>query len=336
VKLTKIKKMKKLVFAFILLIINSLAHAQVKKEAVRSTDFERLMVLEDSIARLAKIAVQDSLVEDRQAANDRLLPLMREALALPNAFNFPFSKVENMSIQQPKDGAFRIFTWQLYVDSVTYQYFGFIQLNRSKPTVYELKNAISDMSKPESQSLTTDRWFGCVYYNLKEYKTQDGMNYLLFGYNANNADEHIKVCDVLVLRGANVRFGAPVFEVADIAGRKKERLNRIVLTYAADVVVRLNYDAEMGCVIHDHLEEMASKNPNLPFTYVPDGTYEAFELKKEIWQHLDKVPTQVLSDGQAPRPTPILNKKGKMTKEDVKNFKFPTKEEQDEQFKIKN
>ena len=149
------------------------------------------------------------------------------------------------------------------------------------------------------------------------------MKYLLFGYNANNADERIKVCDVLVLRGPNVRFGAPVFEVSDVAGRKKERLNRLVLTYSADVVVRLNYDNELGFVIHDHLEAMASKNPNLPFTYVPDGTYEAFQLKKETWEHLDKVPNLKLGDGNAPRPTPILDKKGKMSAEEIKNFKFP-------------
>lgn len=328
--------MKKLVFVFIALIFINLASAQTKREAGRSADYDRLTVLEDSIARLAKIAVQDSLPEDRQVANDRLLLLMREALALPNAFAFPFSKIENMSIQQPKDGTFRLFTWQLCVDENTYRYFGFLQLNRSKPVFYELNNALSDISKPEKETLETDRWFGCVYYNLKEFKTKDGMKYLLFGYNANNADEHIKVCDVLVLRGSTARFGAPVFEIADIAGRKKERLHRLVLTYAADVVVRLNFDAELGFIIHDHLQEIAAKNPNQPFTYVPDGTYESFELKKDIWEHVDKVPTQVLSDGQAPRPTPILDKKRKMTKEDVKGFKFPTKEEQDEQSKIKN
>lgn len=328
--------MKKLVFVFIALIINHLATAQTKREAGRSADYERLVVLEDAIARLAKIAVQDSLSEDRQAANDRLLPLVREALSLPSAFTYPFSKIENLSIQQPKDGAFRLFTWQLCLDENTYKYYGFLQLNRSKPLVYELNNASADMSKPEKESLDIDRWFGCVYYNLKEFKTKEGMKYLLFGYNANNADEHIKLCDVLVLRGSAARFGAPVFEVADIAGRKKERLHRLVLTYAADVVVRLNFDEELGFIIHDHLQEMASSNPNLPFVYVPDGTYESFELKKDTWEHVDKVPTDVLSDGQAPRPKPILDKKRRMTKDDVKNFKFPTKEEQDEQFKIKN
>lgn len=315
--------MKKLIFAFILLTINQLATAQIKSDASKNGAFDHLAALEDSIATLAKTAVQDTLLTTRQAAQDRLLPLMREALALPNAFNYPFSKIENISIQQPKDGAFRVFTWQLFIDENNYQYFGFLQLNRSKPTVFELTNNVSDITRPEKEVLTTDRWFGCVYYNLKEFKTKDGMKYLLFGYNANTADERIKVCDVLTLRGPNVRFGAPVFEVADVAGRKKERLNRLVLTYSADVVVRLNYDDELGFLIHDHLEPMASKNPNLPFTYVPDGTYEAFELKKETWEHVDKVPNLKLGDGNAPRPTPILDKKGKMSRDEIRDFKFP-------------
>jgi hypothetical protein len=311
--------MKKLVFVFILLIINNLASAQIKSSA-----FERLAVLEDSIVALSQFVIQDTTSSElRQAAQNRLLPLMRQALAMPNSFGYPFSKIENISIKQPKDGAFRVFTWQLQIDINNYQYFGFLQLNNSKSTVYELNNNVADITRPEKETLTTDRWFGCIYYNLKEFKTKDGMKYLLFGYNANNADEHIKVCDVLILRGPNVRFGSPVFEVADIPGRKKERLNRLVLTYSSDVVVRLNFDNELGFIIHDHLETMASKNPNLPFTYVPDGTYESFELKKDIWEHVDKVPTDVLKDGEAPRPTPILDKKGKMTREEVKNFQFP-------------
>jgi hypothetical protein len=38
---------------------------------------------------------------------------------------------------------------------------------------------------------------------------------------------------------------------------------------------------------------------------------------------VDKVPTQVLKDGEAPRPEPILNKKGRMTRQEIKDFKFP-------------
>ena len=162
--------MKKLVFAFILLIINQLATAQIKSDTPQNAGFDRLLVLEDSIARLAQIAVQDTLLDERQAANARLLPLMREALSLPNAFNYPFSKIENISIQQPKDAAFRVFTWQLFIDENNYQYFGFLQLNRSKPTVFELNNNVADVSRPEKEILTTDRWFGCVYYNLRPKK----------------------------------------------------------------------------------------------------------------------------------------------------------------------
>lgn len=307
----------------LLVFISSVVFAQKPASAITPSDLKHLILLEDSINHLAQIAVQDSFHENRIAANERLLPLIRTALAIPNSFNYPFSNIPNISIQQPEDKAFRVFTWQLSPKENTYKYFGFIQLNRSKSTSYELNDKAYEIDNPDKQPLTTDNWFGCLYYNIKSFDSKDGIKYLLFGYNGNNADEKIKVCEVLVLRGGAVRFGSPVFEVNDIAGQRKTTLHRLVLTYAADVVVRLNYDAEMGVIIHDHLEQMASKNPDLPFTYVPDGTYEAFELKKQVWQHIDKIPNLIVSE--PPRPKPILGvKKTKIVdKEEAKSFKFP-------------
>ena len=315
---------RNIIFLFNLLIFNDLAVAQKPAADIKPADLKLLTTLEDSMSRLAQIAVQDSVEENRRAANEQLLPLIRQALAVSNSFNYAFSKLENISIQQPSDRAFRLFTWQLFVDENHYQYLGFVQLNRSKSTVYELTDASRDLSKPERDVLTTDRWFGAVYYNLKEFKTKDGMKYLLFGYNASNADEHIKVADVLILRGGQIKFGAPVFEVADIKGVRATKFNRLILTYSAEASVRLNFDNELGILIHDHLEQIAAKNPNIPFTFVPDGTYEAFELQKTgVWSHVDKLENTTMSE--APRPQPILNnsKRKVVTKEEAKNFKFP-------------
>ena len=89
--------MKQLLFLSILLITNGLATAQIKQNANSSVAYDRLAVIEDSMAQLAKIAVQDTVLAQRQAANERLLPLMRTALSLPNAFAYPFEKVENSS-----------------------------------------------------------------------------------------------------------------------------------------------------------------------------------------------------------------------------------------------
>ena len=269
------------IYLIVFLFANALT-AQTQKPTIKPADFKRLQELEVLIADLARTAVQDTLVNTRLVANGQMIPLIKEALTIPNSFNYAFTKIENISIQQPQDGTFRILTWQLYINDDEYKYFGYVQLNRPKPPIIELSDASQNLKDSDKESLTPDRWFGAVYYNLKEFKTNDGMKYLLFGFNANDKNEKIKLLDVLVLRGGQVRFGSPVLEVADIQGVRKQKLHRLILNYSAEATMRLNFDPEMNIIIHDHLEQMASKTSSLPFTYVPDGTYEAFQLHKNL------------------------------------------------------
>ena len=299
--------------------------AQKKAADIAPDDWARLVRLEDTLAKLTHIVVADTNYDRRLAANNQILPFFREALNIPNAFNYPFSKLVDLSIQTPEDQTFRVFTWQFFEDYNTYKYFGIIQLNRSKPTFYELFDQSRSLSNVEKEPLSPERWLGCIYYNLKSFKSKDGIRYLLFGYNANDENERIKLIEVLTVKGGQVRFGAPIFEVGDIKGQKKERFHRLVLTYSAEASMRLNYDAEMKMIVHDHLQPIASKNKDIPFVNVPDGTYEAFQYHKDgVWRHIDQLETQVLKE--APRPKPVLGgqKKPKVVdKEEAKNFKFP-------------
>ena len=91
-------RMKKIVVIAILLIINNLAFSQSKSGDVKQVDLDKLSVLEDSIVSLSRTAVTDSIAENRIAAQDKLLPLMREALAVNNSFNYAFSKIESISL----------------------------------------------------------------------------------------------------------------------------------------------------------------------------------------------------------------------------------------------
>jgi hypothetical protein len=321
--------MKPLLICFILLVSQSAAFAQ-KTNPIKPADLKRLEQLEDTIAMLAKITVQDTLVTKRLLANGRMIPLLKEALTIANSFNYAFTKIENISIQRPVDGLFRMFTWQLYINDNEYKYFGYVQLNRTKPTIVELSDMSRKLENIDKEALTPDHWFGAVYYNMKEFKTKDGMKYLLFGYNANDSLERIKVLDVLTLRGGQIKFGAPVLEVADIKGVKKQKLHRLLLNYSAEASMRLNFDPELNIVIHDHLEKIATKNPNLPFTYVPDGTYEAFELQKDgTWSHVDKLANTEMQ--VAPRPKPTLNSRNRVkdAKANAQKFEWPKEVKKD-------
>ena len=322
--------MKPVIFSFILFVCQSAIFAQKPAGDIKPADFKKLQELEDSIAAIAKIAVQDTLLNNRLLANGQMIPLLKEALSIPNAFNYAFTKIENIAIQKPTDGAFRIFTWQLYISDDEYKYFGYVQINRAKPTIIELNDASRQLEDTEKQALDPDRWFGALYYNIKEFKTKDGMKYLLFGYNAHDRFEKIKLCDVLVLRGGQIKFGSPVFEIADIQGVRKQKLHRLILNYSAEAAIRLNYDPEMNIVVHDHLEKMATKTSSLPFTYVPDGTYEAFELQKDgLWSHVDKLATTDMDE--APRPKPTLNSRNrvKSAKTNAQKFEWPKEEKKD-------
>ncbi len=307
--------MKPFIVSLIFFLFQNALVAQKTASSIKPVDFKKLQKLEDSIAVLAKIAVQDTLVNTRLVANGQLIPLIKEALSIPNSFQYAFTKIENISIQQPSDGTFRIFSWQLFINEDEYKYFGYVQLNRPKPPVLELTDESQKLRDSEKQALTQDRWFGAVYYNLKEFSTKDGVKYLLFGYNANNRYERTKVCDVLVLRGGQIKFGSPVFEVADIKGTKKQKLHRLILNYSSEASMRLNFDPALNIIIHDHLEKIGTKSAEVPFTYVPDGTYEAFELQKDgQWSHVDKLANTEMKT--APRPEPTLNSRNR-----VKNIK---------------
>ena len=295
--------------------------AQKHSPEIKPSDAEKLSILEDTLALIAHQAVEDSTPEVRLEANKRLIPLLKKALSFKGSFNYAFDKLQNIAISYPADKSFRILTWQLYKDSTEYKYFGFIQMNNPKSTIYPLMDAYKDIQNPEKQVLTSDKWYGSVYYNIKQFKSIDGIKYLLFGYNTNNWIERIKVCDVVSFKYGKPTFGAPVFNLAE-KGRAKT-VNRIIINYGAESTTRLNFDDELGIIVTDHLEPVQSRNPDLGEVMVPDGTYEAYKLDKGVWKHVDQLPTTAMDE--APRPKPLTGKRTRATnaKATAKDFDWP-------------
>ena len=70
----------------------------------------------------------------------------------------------------------------------------------------------------------------------------------------------------------------------------------------------VNYIPEMDLILMDHLISENNDSAN-KWTYVPDGDQEGFRWEKGKWVHINKVFTQKLRDGQAPREIPLFEKK---------------------------
>lgn len=275
--------------------------AQVK---LSTSDQAFLETMEDTLATLAYTVLKDSVEAHRLGACREMIPRLVTALKTPNSFQYPFERLESVSIQYPRDSSFRVFTWQLYVNENEYRYYGAIQMNEPELKLFPLVDRSFTVQRPEQLELAPENWYGAVYYNIYQVKGGDTPHYLLFGFHGNELFRKRKLIEVLHFVDGEPAFGAPVF-----VDQKGETKKRIVREYAAEVGTRLNYDNSLGIIIFDHLLTMEGGHGEGPNHY-PDGSYEGYKLQADgRWQHIEKVFDQV-SD-EAPRPAPILEGRSK-------------------------
>lgn len=258
---------------------------------------------EDTLAVLGYAVVNDSTPDNRFLACRTLILKLKETLKTPNSFNYPFKRLGTVSIQYPPDSTFRIFTWQLYVDTDEYRYYGAIQLNTPDLKLIPLVDRSFEMEELnlETATLTNDKWYGALYYNLRQVETPRGNYYLLFGFDGFKFFQKRKLIDVLTFREGKAVFGAPVFVSEDEAGNHFSK-NRVVLDYSAEASIKLNFDPTYNKILFDHLVEMGGEYGQ-GMQYLPDGTYEAYEPGKDgLWHYVPKFFDQVSETVPIPEP----------------------------------
>ncbi|MEZ5038375.1 MAG: hypothetical protein R2828_00720 [Saprospiraceae bacterium] len=279
-----------------------------KTPLLSPADQQSLHAYEDTLALLTYAIVNDSLPENRFGACRAFILKLKTALKTENSFHYPFKRIKSASILYPPDSTFRLITWQLYVDKDEYRYYGAIQMRSKNLELYPLIDRSFEMQGNLEQSVfTPSQWYGALYYNLKEVKTPNGNYYLVFGYDGYEFFQKRKVIDVLTFKDGQPVFGAPVF-VHEEPNRPAYTKNRVLIEYSAEVEVKLNYDEAFEKVMMDHLIAMPSPYGDGVTNY-PDGSYEAYELKKGLWYHVSKVFHQV--QDEPPLPNPILDHRTK-------------------------
>ncbi len=226
-------------------------------------------------------------LEARQGASADLEKLLQETLERNGSYAYDFADLEGVSILQPEDKAFKIFTWQLYVDKEHYKYQGFIQTKEGK--VFPLTDGSEEMRTVEFMTLRHTDWYGALYYNLRPFKHEGETAYVLFGFDAYSFYNRRKVLDVLYFDGnGKPRFGKSVLQMKDGRGRVR-KVKRFLMEYSSSVNVTLNYSEEQDMIIYDHLiygSPIANAGPSS----VPDGSYCGLELDRSgMWTFVDKV-----------------------------------------------
>ncbi|HKK74211.1 MAG TPA: hypothetical protein VJ953_03985 [Saprospiraceae bacterium] len=284
------------------------------KAQISAEDAVKIKTYEDSLIVDGFLVVNDTLPERRFLATKKMILHLKSALKYDHSFDYPFDRLNSISIQYAPDSTFRIFTWQLMVSPVDYRYFGVVQLNTKEVQLIPLADRSATVENVQEAVLSPREWYGALYYNIKQIEKQGKPYYLLFGYDAYSNRDHRKILEVLHFGpDKGIVFGAPVIPTQD-----GPALHRLLLEYFGDSSVRLNYDQALESIVFDHLIEIPGRGGQGPMM-VPDGSYQALELKEDRLVFVDKLFNNQAVD-EAPREEPVLgnstrdlfgNKKGK-------------------------
>jgi hypothetical protein len=274
---------KPLPFCLFLSLFCQVAYSQTGN--LTGPDLRLIQNIEDTISVLSRGVMNAEIADERLYACHQMIPTLVRALKTKHSFDYPFPRLENVSISYPADSSFRIFSWQLKISDGEYKYFGAIQWNQPALKLVALADRSDELIDPEQAILKPGNWYGAVYYNILPFKLADqSQAWLLFGYDSYSVTERRKIIDVFRMPQGQPVFGAPVFKID-----KNLTKTRLVYQFSADAAIRVNYDEQEKMIICDHLTSQKGQLPGQGMTMVPDGSYEGFKLEKGSWKYIEEV-----------------------------------------------
>ena len=257
---------------------------------------------EKELEKTATALMMADDIGERKASFEDLQTQLVTMLTLDSSFYHPFNQLKRISLIQAPDSSFRLFTGQLYLNENEYQYYGILQTRDQPQSPIVLTDRSEDVFELEQDILTKDDWYGAVYYNIKSFTKEGKTLYALFGFDTYRMFENRKVVEVLHFDGQKPIFGSSVF--TDDYGLTK---NRLVVQYASDVSIKLNYDQDLQLIVFDHLIPMKSPYKGQKISFVPDGSYRGYQLNQSgTWTYIDKIFHTTLAE--PPRERPVLDK----------------------------
>jgi hypothetical protein len=266
--------MKKILFSCLLILaLPAILFAQHSDE---SSGQKKLKMFEDSLNKVGRQTVNDTEEMMRKNANYLFIKTLVSALKVSNSFLYPFDSVKTIRILNSPDNRFRIFSWFVINDDGSYRFYGAIQMNTGGGLkLFPLNDYSPLLKNPEDSVVDNSKWYGAQYYKIIRVNA-DKQYYTLLGWKGNNDQSTKKVIETLSFKNDKPVFGAAVFD-----GSKKKR---IIFEYTRQASMILNYIPEKDMIVFDHLSSPDDKQKNMPETYGPDLSYDAYELFNGKWR----------------------------------------------------
>ena len=309
---------KPVLFFFLLLFLAAGSQAQVSK--ISPTDLKKLNKQEDSLKNLVKNVIIDSFTAGRMRSDSQFVKTLVRGLLVKNSFYYPFDSVRGIGKVYAPDSSFRIITWQLAFDDYYCRQRGAIQFRTQDGSLklVPLRDYSEFAEDPMDSIRNKDTWIGAVYYNIIQTKHNGKNYYTLFGFDQHSVRSNKKWIEVLTFDSRNMPvFGGKYFSFEKDSIKRAAQF-RFSIEYKKEASTTVNFDPELNMILIDHLVS-ESDEPDLAYTFIPDGDYEGFRWENGKWMHIDKVFHEKLEDGQAPIPDPLRDGSGNADDQKLKD-----------------
>jgi len=210
---------------------------------------------------------------------------LKKALSVPNSFDYDFNSIKTVSAIRSEDERFRLFSWNLLLDSGKYMYFGAIQMNNEDSLeLYGLYDSSEYNKDIIYGQFDNKHWMGALIYQMHHYKYKKKDYYITFGWDGQDARTNRKVVDVLWFdEKGKPQFGEEIF---DFDGDLQARM---IFDFNDKAAMLLRYDKDEDAIVFANLVPINPQMVGMYENYVPDGTYDYLKLEKGIWRRYKMV-----------------------------------------------
>ena len=269
----------RLVFSISLLCIVLGLFAQ-KRSPIDSVNYDSIRNFEYQLEGLSYNIINSADIQERITSCYYFIQTLKSALKVPQSFEYDFTTLKTVSAIKPDDNRFRVFTWNLLLDSGKYMYFGAIQMNNTDSLVLFGLYDSSDYNKDIYYGQFDNRhWMGALYYQVHHYKWKREDYYLMFGWDGQDSRTNRKIIDVLWFdEEGNPQFGKEIFNF------EGDLQSRIIFDFSDRAAMLCRYDKNEKAIVFANLVPINPMMKDNFSNYVPDGTYDFLRFDKGTWR----------------------------------------------------
>lgn len=274
-----------LYFIFLLISTFSSFGQRVKVSQSDSTYIDSIRNYEYQLEGLSYNIINGSDKVERITSCYYFIETLKTALQIPNSFDYDFDLLKTVSSITSEDDKFRVFTWNLLLDSGKYMYFGAIQMNNPDSLeLYGLYDS-SDYNRNVIYGQFDNRhWMGALIYQIHHYRWKKKDYYITFGWDGQDAKTNRKVIDVLWFDDeGKPNFGEEIF---DFDG---DLQSRIIFDFNDRAAMLCRYDDHEEAIVFANLVPINPLMKGVYQNYVPDGTYDYLRFEKGVWRRYKMV-----------------------------------------------